>query len=137
MILPLLWMLSTSFKETSDVFALPPRWIPEALRPRNYIDAWTAVPFGRFYLNSLFVAITVTIGQVSTSALAAYAFARIRFPGRDRLFFGYLATLIVPGSGTYDCVAQEWFLRRFAAFTQVSTAGFGATIPIDFISGRT
>jgi multiple sugar transport system permease protein len=100
MIVPFLWMVSTSLKASGDVFAMPPKWIPPTLHPENYVNAWQAVPFGRFYLNSLFVALTVTVGQVVTSALAAYAFARIEFPGRDKLFFAYLATMMIPGAVT-------------------------------------
>ncbi len=100
MIVPFLWMASTSLKASGDVFAMPPQWIPPTLHPENYVNAWQAVPFGRFYLNSLFVALTVTVGQVVTSALAAYAFARLEFPGRDKLFFAYLATMMIPGAVT-------------------------------------
>ncbi|MBX3472335.1 MAG: carbohydrate ABC transporter permease [Planctomycetes bacterium] len=73
------------------------------VRWENYPEAWGAYPFlsfGRAYVNSLVVAGLVTLGQVLTSALAAYAFARLRFPGRDVLFFGYLATMMVPGAVT-------------------------------------
>ncbi|MCD5390830.1 hypothetical protein LR007_03085 [candidate division NPL-UPA2 bacterium] len=66
----------------------------------NYRDAWRAVPFGRGYINTLIVAITVTVGQVLTSSLAAYAFARLSFPGRDKLFLGYLGTMMIPGAVT-------------------------------------
>ena len=75
---------------------LDPRW-------ENYGRAWNAYPFlsfGRAYLNSLIVALLVTLGQVVTCALAAYAFARLTFPGRDVLFFGYLATMMVHGAVT-------------------------------------
>ncbi len=64
----------------------------------SFRKAWTSMPFGRFYLNSLFIAIAVTIGQTLTSSLAAYAFARLDFPGRDRIFLSYLATMMVPGT---------------------------------------
>jgi multiple sugar transport system permease protein len=100
MLLPLLWMASTALKTPGDVFAYPPRWIPEVLQWSNFVDAWNAAPFRRFYLNSLFVACCVSTGQVCTSALAAYAFARLEFPGRDKLFLGYLATLMIPQSVT-------------------------------------
>ena len=79
---------------TSEV--LDPRW-------ENYPEAWRAYPFlsfGRAYVNSLVVAGLVTLGQVVTCALAAFAFARLRFPGRDALFFGYLGTMMVPGAVT-------------------------------------
>lgn len=63
---------------------------------KNYIDAWNAVPFGRFFINSIFVSICITFGQVFTSSLAAYAFARLNFKFRDQIFLGYLTTLMIP-----------------------------------------
>lgn len=100
MILPFLWMISTSLKAPSEVFTKPDvwwkYWIPEKVVWQNYVRAWNAVPFGKFYLNSIFVAACVTIGQVVTSSFAAYAFGRLHFPGRDKLFFAYLATLMIP-----------------------------------------
>jgi multiple sugar transport system permease protein len=66
----------------------------------NYSKAWNAQPFGRFYLNSIFVAVCTTAGQILTCSLAAYAFSRLNFPGRDKLFFAYLATMMIPGSVT-------------------------------------
>lgn len=65
---------------------------------QNYPEAWNVVPFGRFFINSIFVAICVTFGQVFTSSLAAYAFARLNFKFRDQLFLGYLATMMIPGT---------------------------------------
>lgn len=100
MLVPFLWMVSTSLKEPSAVFLYPPQWIPKPVVWSNYVTAWQVVPFGRFYLNSIFVAVAVTAGQVFTSSLAAYAFARLRFPGRDKLFFLYLATMMIPSSVT-------------------------------------
>lgn len=100
MLVPFLWMLSTSFKDPGEVFTFPPKWVPHPITWQNYADAWTVVPFGRFYLNSIVVGALTTAGQVFTSALAAYAFARLRFPGRDRIFLAYLATMMIPGSVT-------------------------------------
>jgi len=103
MILPFIWMLSTSLKSFSSIFFFnlaDIKWIPNPVYWKNYIDVWKVVPFARFYLNSIFVVVCVTAGQVATSALAAYAFARLRFPGRDKLFFAYLATMMIPGSVT-------------------------------------
>lgn len=98
MIAPLLWMVSTSLKTLDDVLAGDALWVPTDPQWTNYLTAWNAMPFGRFYLNSLFVAVCVTVCQVLTSAMAGYAFARLRFPGRDKLFVGYLATMMVPHS---------------------------------------
>jgi len=100
MIFPFLWMLSTSLKEPGAVFTFPPEWIPRPIIWRNYADAWHAVPFGRFYVNSIFVSVTRTFGVLLTSSLAAYAFSRLEFPGRDKIFFLYLATMMVPGAVT-------------------------------------
>lgn len=96
MIVPFIWMLSTSLKEPSQVFIYPPKWIPHSLAFKNYLKAWTLVPFGRFFINSLLVAVWVTFGQLLTSSLAAYSFARLRFPGRDTLFIIFLGTMMVP-----------------------------------------
>jgi len=103
MVLPFMWMVSTSLKTYSSVFIFnisDIQWIPKPVYWKNYVDVWKVVPFARFYLNSLFVTSCVTVGQVATSALAAYAFARLRFPGRNKIFFAYLATMMVPGSVT-------------------------------------
>jgi multiple sugar transport system permease protein len=100
MILPFIWMLSTSLKDPGDVFNYPPEWIPSPLVLANYVKSWLAVPFARGYLNSIVVAVATTGGQVLTSSLAAYAFARLTFPGRDKLFFAYLATMMIPGDVT-------------------------------------
>lgn len=103
MVLPFAWMISTSLKPYSSVFIFnikDVQWIPSPIYWNNYIDVWKVVPFAKFYINSLFVTACVTIGQLFTSALAAYAFARLRFPGRDKLFFAYLATMMIPGSVT-------------------------------------
>lgn len=97
MALPFLWMVATSLMDELAVFAYPPPLVPHRPRFANYLDAWRALPFGRFYLNSLIFALAVVVGQVTTSALAAYAFARLRFPGRDRLFVLCLGVLMVPG----------------------------------------
>ena len=113
MIVPFLWMLSTSLKEPEDVFTFPPKWVPDPVVWENYPKAWKAVSvdaeflgihirngFTMFYINSIYIAVLTTLGQVVTSAMAAYAFARLRFPGRDKLFMGYLATMMIPGSVT-------------------------------------
>lgn len=100
MIFPFLWMISTSLKELSQVFTTSLKLIPKPIMWKNYIETWNSIPFGRFYLNSIFIAMLVTFGQVFTSSLAAYAFARLRFPGRDKLFLGYLATMMIPGTVT-------------------------------------
>ncbi len=96
MLLPFIWMLSTSLKNQAEIFTYPPTWIPSELAIDNYERALTSMPFDRFYFNSLFVAGSVTILQLFTSSLAAFAFARLRFKGRNLIFTLYIATLMIP-----------------------------------------
>jgi multiple sugar transport system permease protein len=99
MLLPFVWMVGTSLKQYAELTIFPPRFFPSVPQWGNYQRAWhysNAVPFARFFLNSALVASCVTVGQVLTSATAGYAFARLRFPGRNSLFLFYIATLMVP-----------------------------------------
>jgi multiple sugar transport system permease protein len=100
MLAPLFWMVSTSLKSYEELFLFPPPLLPAVPQWRNYPQAWNYAPFGRFFANSLFVATGVTLGELVTSSMAGYVFARMRFPGRDRLFLLYLATLMVPSQVT-------------------------------------
>ena len=95
-VIPFIWMVLTSFKPLGEIFRIPPTWVPENFTFDNYTRAFTAAPFGRFYFNSLFVAAAVTVGQLITCSLAAYAFARMRFKGRDIIFYIFLGTMMVP-----------------------------------------
>ena len=97
---PFLWMLLASFKDLGEILQYPPTWIPQRIILDNFVNAFQAAPFGRFYFNSLFVASAVTLGQLFTCSLAAYAFARLQFPGRDVLFYIFLGTMMVPGQVT-------------------------------------
>lgn len=94
--LPILIALFTSFKPPQEVITYPPRVIPQNWTFANYVSAWNSNPFGRFLLNSLIQTGLITIGQVVLSVLAAYAFAILRFPGRDLLFYIILGSLMVP-----------------------------------------
>lgn len=97
MLLPFFWMVTTSFKLESEVLRMPPQWFPKDWLWRNYVKAWNVAPFGRYFFNSFFMAITTTIGEVITTILAAYAFAKMRFFGKNVLFAILLATLMIPG----------------------------------------
>lgn len=96
MLLPFVWMLSTSLKRPPEIFTYPPIWLPSQLAWGNYAATVAAMPFGRFYLNSLIVTASSTSLQILVSSLAAFAFARMRFAGREALFVLYLATLMIP-----------------------------------------
>ncbi len=103
MVAPFLWMITTSLAEPGSIFserAWWKEWIPTAFFWKNYVEVWKVIPFARFYLNSIFISVALTFGQVVTSSLAAYAFARLDFPGRDKIFFGYLGTMMIPGAVT-------------------------------------
>lgn len=95
MVLPFVWMVLTSLKPAGEVDATA--WIPTTFRWDNYPMVFQVVEFVRFYWNSLFVAAWVTFLQVFTSALAAFAFSRLRWAGRDTVFLLYLATMMLPG----------------------------------------
>lgn len=94
-VLPFLWMVLTSLKPLAEVGV--ESWLPSSCQWKNYAEVFRVIPFARFYWNSIFVAAWVTFLQVFTSSLAAFSFARIRWPGRDKVFMLYLATMMLPG----------------------------------------
>ncbi len=96
MITPLLFMISTSFKTEGQIWKYDIQWIPDPIILENYVRVFTDMPFIRFFVNSLIVAGGITLGQIITGYLAAYAFARIRFTGRDKIFMIFLATMMIP-----------------------------------------
>jgi multiple sugar transport system permease protein len=93
---PLVYAVSTSLKPADEVFTPTPELFGSEIRWQNYADAFTFAPFGRYFLNSLFVAIVGTLVVVVASSLSAYAFARLKFRGREQLFVLFLGTLMVP-----------------------------------------
>ena len=125
MLFPFYWMATTSVKGKEDVFSTEPRLLPGRQLAERVVDdprwffhsetenysqllAWQRQArarsgprgFSRFVLNTVFFALAITLGQLITSSLAAFAFARVRFPGRKQLFFAYLATLMIPATVT-------------------------------------
>lgn len=96
MLVPYVWMLSSSLKMNKDVFAFPMVWIPEAPRWENYSEIWTRIPLGTFIYNTAKLSVIVTILQLLTSSFAAYAFSKLRFRGRNTLFLCYIATIAIP-----------------------------------------
>lgn len=107
-LVPFLWMITTSLKSRRAVH-LPPYLIPSEFNWANFRLAWEADNFARFYLNSGVMAIGIVTGQVLFSSLAGYAFARLRFPGRNLLFFLVLATMMVP---VYVTLIPSYLLVR-------------------------
>ena len=96
MVVPFYWSLSSSLKLEQFVFANPPQWWPNPLTLENYISVFTKIQFPRYFFNSVFVAVITTLAHVFFDTLAAYAFAKLAFPGRDKLFFVMLLGLMIP-----------------------------------------
>ena len=95
-IMPFAWMVANSFKDIRGIYKFPPEFIPEVWHFENYTEAWTATHFDIGFLNSALVAAAVVLGQVITASLAGYSFARLRYPGRDKIFLLYISLMMVP-----------------------------------------
>ncbi len=144
MSLPFLWMISTAFKPANEVQLMPPKWIPSHWEWQNFIAAWNTAPFGAYFINSFFIAITTTIGEVLTTILAAYAFAKMNFFGKQPLFLLFLGTMMIPGEmllvpnyilaahlhwiNTYQILIVPWLTSVFGIFL---LRQFFMTIPDD------
>lgn len=96
MLMPFIWMLSSSLKDQGAIFAYPPALLPEEARWGNFQDVLQVVPFGRYFGNSTLIAVLSVIGQLLSCSMAAFAWARISFAGRDVLFMTLMAALIIP-----------------------------------------
>jgi len=142
MLLPFLWMVSASLQMDKDVFRFPFRWIPKEPRWKNYRLIWERVPFLTFILNTAKLTVIITALQIVTSSLAAYAFARLRFKGRDVIFLGYVATIAIPWQvymvpqfimmrrlGLNDSHAALVLLQAFTAFGVFLMRQFFISIP--------
>ena len=95
-LLPLFWMISSSLKPNYQVLEFPPRWLPNPIQWSNYREALTYVPFDRYAINTLVIALMTILGHVLSCTLVAYGFARLRAPGKNRLFVVLLATMMLP-----------------------------------------
>jgi multiple sugar transport system permease protein len=111
MILPFLWMLSTSLKPEAKVFASPPQWIPDPIQWSNFSKSLSVLPFGVYYRNTVIITAATILGDVLTAALVAYGFARFRFPGRNALFVLVLSTIMLP--------VQVMIIPRFILFKEL------------------
>lgn len=111
MLIPFLWMLSTSLKNKGATMVFPPEFIPKEPTMENYRNVIESFPMLRFLFNSLLVAGLTTLGQIIFSSMAAYAFSRMQFKGRDSLFLLYLATMMVPAQVTM--IPQFILIKQF------------------------
>lgn len=140
MITPFLWMVSTSLKPLEQVFVYPPQWVPNPVQWQNYQELLSRVPFAAYALNSLKIAAAITLGQLFTCSLAGYAFARLRFPGRDVLFLAYIATMMIPGQVTMIplfIIMRElhWIDTHYALIVPGLTSAFGTFLMRQFFLG--
>lgn len=110
-ILPFLWMVSTSLKESRDVFTYPPSFFPNSFIWQNYPRGWTLLPFNTFLTNSVIVTAANVLGNLVSCSLVAFGFARLRARGRNLLFLALLATLMIPREVT--------IVPRFLMFSSV------------------
>jgi multiple sugar transport system permease protein len=124
---PFIWMLSTSLKPDDEVFTWPPNLLPIPPVWSNYAEAWSIAPFGRYFLNTAVVAVSVTCVSLFINSLAAYAFARLRFRGRDLLFMLLLATMMIPFQvtmiPTFLILKQLGWLDSYLGLTAPGFAG--------------
>lgn len=100
MLVPFVWMLSTSLKESYQVFAWPPKWIPDPVKWSNYVTTFTSLPFGRWLNNTLLITVMNIIGALVSCTLVSYGFARFRARGRNFFFIMTLSTMMLPGAVT-------------------------------------
>lgn len=141
---PLVYAVSTSLKPADEVFTPTPHLFGSEIRWQNYVDAFTFAPFGRYFLNSLFVALAGTLVVVVASSMSAYAFARLKFRGREQLFVLFLGTLMVPQEvlivpmywlmQSLGWVDSYWALILPWAFTAFGTfllRQFFLTVPVE------
>ena len=112
---PALWMLSTAVKAPQEVYVNPPIWIPETIQWKNFVDAWTLAPFARYTINTALFTLAVVFGTLLSCSLAAYGFAKLRFPGRDALFMVLLSTMMIPGMVT--------MIPQFILFSKLGWVG--------------
>jgi multiple sugar transport system permease protein len=119
MLVPYIWMLSSSLKLNKDVFSFPMQWIPANPRWENFADIWTRIPLGRFIFNTAKLSIIVTILQLLTSSFAAYAFSKLHFRGKNVIFLGYIATIAIPWQAY---MVPQFILMRYLGLNNTHLA---------------
>ncbi|OLE23614.1 MAG: sugar ABC transporter ATP-binding protein [Catenulispora sp. 13_1_20CM_3_70_7] len=141
-LVPFLWMVSSSLKRDNEVFTIPVQWIPHSFQWHNFVDIWSQVPMGTYLKNTVFLSSVITFLQVLTGSFAAYGFAKTRFRGRDTLFFAYIATIALPWqaymipqyimmqkAGLTDTYTSLILLQAFGAFGVFLMRQYYMTIP--------
>lgn len=128
MLFPFVWMIISAFKTQSEIVAFPPTFLPNDPTLSNFIEVWNEVDFGRYMLNSVFVLVVKTVIILYTSMLAGYVFSKLTFKGRDAIFLGILATMMVPFPVTMLTLYQQmyWFKWIDSYHALIWTAAFSA-----------
>lgn len=99
-LIPLFWMISTALKSNADIYAWPPEWIPRPAHWENFRNAWNAMPFNTYLLNSLFIVVLGVVAEIISETVVAYGFARYNFPGKNIIFVILLSTMMLPAHVT-------------------------------------
>jgi multiple sugar transport system permease protein len=138
-ILPLIWMVTTSLKTPTDVFAYPPKWLPSEVAWSNYVTAWGMAPWGRYFFNTVFYTLCTVLGVLITSVTSGYAFSKLTFKGRNTLFLAYVGTMMVPAQVTiipvYMILAQLHWVNSYAGLIIPGlTSAFGCFLMRQFVS---
>lgn len=100
MVVPFLWMVLTALKTDAEAFRFPPQPLPSVPQFSNFAEAWQTAPFGRFFFNSVVISLSVTLGSLLLNSMAAFAFAKYPFRGREFIFIAILGTMMIPGQVT-------------------------------------
>lgn len=129
-LLPFVWMIRSSLMDMNKIFVLPPIWIPKPFKFKNYLEAMTIVPFGRYFLNTLIILCLSLIGLLVTSVLAAFSFSRIKWRYRDLVFKLLLTSMMLPGAVTLIPTFIGWktlgFYNTFVPLIVPAFLGGGA-----------
>lgn len=146
MAFPFVWMFLSAFKTQAEVYAYPPKWFPESFQLDNFKKVFELVPFGRFYLNTIVTTIAQTTLQMALSITAAYAFAKLDFPGKRALYMFMQSAMFVPMAVTviplYLMIAKVGLVNTYAGlilpqilgvFTTILLISFFKSIPEDLM----
>lgn len=129
-LVPFYWMIRSSFMDMSQIFTMPPVWIPDPIKFSNYKEALTMLPFAKYFVNTLIVVILTVSGTVITSSLCAYSFSRINWKGRDKVFGILLTAMMIPFAVTLIPTFIGWqklgFINTYAPL--VAPAWFGGGV---------
>lgn len=123
MIIPFIWMLSTSLKDQQQLFAWPPNWLPNPFVWNNYSEVWNRINFGLYGWNTIKITVAVTVGRLVLCSMAGYGFARMKFPGKDFLFLLTLATMMISAQIT---IVPNFIIMRYLGLVDTH---FGVILP--------